>query len=131
MTSWSVHVRDGQPVVLVADRFSLAAALFGPLWLLLHGAWIPAVLLGCAWVAAALLVPAALLPAAAFGLAWFAGLAGRDLRRWALARRGWREAHGGVAPGEDAALARLLRFHPALAAGEMPRRARVAAKVAA
>ena len=122
MTSWSVHVRDGRPVVLVAERFSLGAMLFGPLWLLAHGAWIPAVLLGCAWVAAAVLTPAAAIPVVVLGLAWFAGLAGRDFRRWALARRGFRQDHVVVAAREEAALERLLRFHPRLAAGDLPRR---------
>lgn len=119
MTSWTVHVRDGRPVVLVAERFSIGAALFGPVWLLLAGAWIPAVLLGCAWVVAVMVTPQAFLPVVGFGLAWFAGLAGRDLRRWALARRGWREAHVVVADGEAAALARVLRFHPGLGRGEL------------
>ena len=62
MTSWSVHVRDGRPVVLVPERFSLGAMSFGPVWLLAHGAWIPAVLLGCAWGAAVVLTPTMLLP---------------------------------------------------------------------
>ena len=122
MTSWSVHVRDGRPVTLVAERFSPGAMLFGPVWLLAGGAWIPAVLLGCAWVAAVVLTPAAVLPAVGFGLAWFAGLAGPDMRRWALARRGFRLDHVVVAASEEAALARLLRFHPGLAAGDLPRR---------
>lgn len=123
MTSWTVHVRDGQPVVLVAERFSLGAALFGPLWLLWHRAWIPAVLLCCAWVAGVAVTPAGLLPAVAVGLVWFAGLCGRDMRRWSLARRGWREAHVVMARGEDAALERLWRFHPALGRGDWPRSA--------
>ncbi len=122
MTSWSVHVRDGAPVVLVAERFSLWAALFGPLWLLAHGAWIPAVLSGCAWVAAGLLTPEAVMPVVGLGLAWFSGLAGRDFRRWTLARRGYRQDHVVVAGSEEEALARLLRFHPGLAAGDLPRR---------
>ena len=122
MTSWSVHVRDGRPVLLVAERFSAGAMLFGPVWLLACGAWIPAVLLGCAWVAAGLLTPEAALPVVGLGLAWFAGLAGPDMRRWALARRGFRLDHVVVAASEEAALARLLRFHPGLAAGDLPRR---------
>ena len=121
MTSWSVHVRDGAPVVLVAERFSLWAMVFGPVWLLAVGAWIPAVLLGCAWVAAWVMTPEAMLPVAGFGLAWFGGLAGPDMRRWGLARRGFRLDHVVVAGSEEAALARLLRFHPGLGAGDLPR----------
>ena len=123
MTSWSVHVRDGQPVVLVPERFSLGAMSFGPLWPLAHGAWIPAVLLGCAWGAAVFLTPTAMLPVVGYGLAFFAGLNGRDLRRWAMARRGYRQDHVVVAGNEEEALARLLRFHPGLGAGDMLGRA--------
>lgn len=122
MTSWSVHVRDGRPVVLMPERFSLGAMLFGPLWLLAYGAWIPAVLLGCAWAAVLVLASEAVMPVAGLGLAWFAGLVGRDLRRWALARQGYRTDHVVVAGNEEEALARLLRFHPGLGAGDLPRR---------
>jgi hypothetical protein len=123
LTSFTVHVREGRPVVLVAERFSLWAMLLGPVWLVFVGAWIPAVLLACAWGAAVMLVPPAALGPVALGLAWFAGVAGRDMRRWAMARRGWRAPHVVVAANEEAALERLLRFHPSLAAGEMARRA--------
>lgn len=121
MTSFTVHVKDGAPPLLVPERFSLGALLFGPLWLLLVGAWIPAILLGCAWVAAVLLVPEAMLVPVGLGLAWFAGLCGRDLRRWSLARRGWRAPHVVVARTEEEALERLLRFHPALGLGDLKR----------
>jgi hypothetical protein len=120
MTSWSAHVHARRPVVLVAERFSLGAMVFGPLWLLWSGAWIPAVLLACAWVAAVALVPAEGLGPVLLGLAWFTGLTGRDLRRWSLARRGWREAHVVVAADEEAAMARLLQFQPALGALDLP-----------
>jgi hypothetical protein len=123
VTSFTVHVKDGAPLQLVPERFSLGGALFGPLWLLFVGAWIPAILLGCAWVAAVLLVPGAMLPPVALALTWFAGLCGRDMRRWSLARRGWRAPHVVVARSEEEALERLLRFHPWLAAGELKRSA--------
>ncbi len=120
MTSFTVHVRAGRPVVLVPERFSLGALLFGPVWLLFVGAWIPAVLLACAWVAVAMLTPEAFLPPVALGLAWFTSLAGRDLRRWSMARGGWYNAHVVVAANEEEALARLYRFHPSLGMGELP-----------
>ena len=78
MTSWTVHVKDGAPVLLVP---------------------------------------------VAIGLAWFAGLCGRDLRRWSLARRGWRAPHVVVARSEEDALERLLRFHPSLGVGDLKRSA--------
>lgn len=123
MTSWTVHVKDGAPVLLVPERFSLGALLLGPVWLLFAGAWIPAILFACAWVAAVLLVPEAMLVPVAIGLAWFAGLCGRDLRRWSLARRGWRAPHVVVARSEEDALERLLRFHPSLGVGDLKRSA--------
>ncbi len=119
MTSFTAHVRAGRPVVLVPERFSLGALLFGPLWLLFVGAWIPAILLACAWVAVAVLTPQAWLGPIALGLAWFTGLVGRDLRRWSMARSGWRDAHVVVAANEEEALARLYRFHPSLGLGEL------------
>ena len=106
MTSWTVHVKDGAPVLLVPERFSLGALLLGPVWLLFAGAWIPT-----------MLVPVAI------GLAWFTGLCGRDLRRWSLARRGWRAPHVVVAHSEEEALERLLRFHPSLGVGDLKRSA--------
>lgn len=121
MTSWTVHVKDGAPVQLVPERFSLGALLLGPVWLLFGGAWIPAILLACAWVAAVLLVADAMLPPVAIGLAWFTGLCGRDLRRWSLALRGWRAPHVVVARNEEEALERLLRFHPSLGLGDLKR----------
>jgi hypothetical protein len=122
LTSFTVHVRAGRPVVLVPERFSLGALLFGPAWLLFVGAWIPAVLLACAWVAVAVLTQAAYLTPVALGLAWFTGLAGRDLRRWSMARSGWRDDHVVVGANEEEALARLYRFHPLLGQGELPGR---------
>ncbi len=123
MTSWTVHVKDGAPVLLVPERFSLGALLLGPVWLLFVGAWIPAILLACAWAAAVMLVPEAMLVPVAIGLAWFTGLCGRDLRRWSLARRGWRAPHVVVARSEEDALERLLRFHPSLGVGDLKRSA--------
>jgi len=123
VTSWTVHVKDGAPVLLVPERFSLGALLLGPVWLLFAGAWIPAILLACAWAAAVMLVPEAMLVPVAIGLAWFTGLCGRDLRRWSLARRGWRAPHVVVAHSEEEALERLLRFHPSLGVGDLKRSA--------
>ena len=122
MTSYTVHVHASRPVVLVAERFSLGALLLGPLWLLFQAAWIPAVLLGCAWVAAMVLSPAAMLGPVAVGLALFAGLTGPDMLRWALARRGWRLSQVVVAGSAELALGRLLRFRPGLGAAELGRR---------
>ena len=60
MKYWTVHLQpENRPVapVLVREGFSWGAFLLGPLWLLAHRAWIPAVL-----VIAAIVITAALAP---------------------------------------------------------------------
>ena len=44
MRFWTAHIRAGAAPVLVREGFSWGALLFGPLWLAVHRAWIPAVL---------------------------------------------------------------------------------------
>jgi hypothetical protein len=127
MRVWTVHV---QPIpatgtaggraprrapVLVREGFSWGAFLFGPLWLLAHRLWLPALL----WFAAAAVLillarfgGAALLPALQFLL----GCHARDLQRRALARRGYAQAHVVAERDEELALARLLAARPELAA---------------
>ena len=51
MKGWTAHVKPGRRPVLVKEGFSWGAFLFGPLWMLSHKAWIPAVLYGAALVA--------------------------------------------------------------------------------
>jgi len=127
VTVWTVHVREGRSVVVVPERFSLWAMLFGPLWLLAHRAWIPAVLVLSAFVAAGALLPGGLDVVLTAGLAWLVGLSGQDMRRWSLGHRGYALAHVVAAGDVDAALGRLYAAHPGLAAAELPADARVAA----
>ena len=119
MKYWTVHVRDGRPPVLVPERFSLAAMLFGPLWLAAQRAWIAAVLVLCGHGLILVLSDAPWQPILALALAWLVGLSGHDLRRWALARRRFRLAHVVAAGDEDAALLRLFDRQPSLAAVEL------------
>ena len=70
------------------EGFAWGALLFGPLWLAVHRAWIPA---GMALAASILIlalssgaVAAALMLASALWL----GLSGQDLRRWSMRHRG-------------------------------------------
>ncbi|CAH2600699.1 protein of unknown function [Rhodovastum atsumiense] len=116
MTIWTAYLRQGRPPVLVPETFSWGAALFGPLWLAVHGAWIAAVLALCAGLALGLALPAPAGTLAALALAWFLGLTGQDLRRWSLEQRGWRLAGVVAAPDDDGALARLLEGRPELIA---------------
>lgn len=105
MALYTVHVPDMTPDLVkradltrfVREGFNGWAFLFGGLFLLWHRLWLPVVL----WIAAlAVLVglgSAAHLPpgpAMALGalLHLFVGVEGNDLRRWGLARRGFRMA---------------------------------------
>lgn len=114
MKTWTVHTRRGAAPVLVQEGFSLGAAIFGPLWLLVHRAWIPAVLLLCVELAAGWLLPPALRVPVGLMLAWIAGIFGRDLVRWSLERRGFVLEHVVAASSEDLAVGRILTARPDL-----------------
>jgi hypothetical protein len=119
MRAWTVHLPPAgsatQPV-LIAERFTWLAALFGLPWLLANRIW---------WAAGGLvgigLLLGALLPsgpalAAGAAVQILLGCHAQDLRRAALAMRGW-TLHGVVlARDEDGAIARLLAAQPRLAA---------------
>lgn len=118
MRIWTVHLppTDGAPRLL-PERFSLFAALFGPLWLLAHGVWwAAAAALGAGLLLGALL-PMALAGLGGVALALLLGFHGHDLRRAALAGRGWRVAGVVAAADADQALLRLFAARPELAIG--------------
>ncbi len=114
MRIYTAHTHPTRAPVLVREGFSWGAAIFGPLWLFFHRAWLAAVLVLCAEVLLGL-IP---LPPLRFGLelalAWLLGLFGQDLRRWSLARQGFLLAHVVAGADADAALARLLDRRPDL-----------------
>jgi hypothetical protein len=112
--TWTVHTSAGAEPVLVQEGFSLGAAIFGALWLLVQRAWIPAVLFLCVQLAAGWLLPPALRAPAALMLAWIAGVFGRDLVRWSLERRGFVLEHVVAASSEDLAVGRILTAWPDL-----------------
>jgi O-antigen ligase len=118
--TWTVHLRPGTGPLLVPEAFAWGAALFGPLWLLFHRAWIPAVLTLCAQAAiTAVAATGAAGAVAGLALAWLLGLFGQDLRRWSLARRGFVLSHVVAAATADAATMRLYTQRPELAAEGM------------
>ncbi len=108
MKTYTAHLKAGRPPILVRESWSWGAALFGPLWLLAHRAWIAALLQAAILVAVLALTPRSLHGALLLGLAVLAGLLGRDVVRWSLARRGYVLAHVLAARDEDGALGRLL-----------------------
>jgi hypothetical protein len=98
--------------IFVRDGFSFWALLFGPLWMLRHRMWL--VLLGYLVVVAALAVVLRLHGTAAAGtivwalLALLIGFEAGTLRRFALARRGFRNI--GLVVGDDLELAERRFF---------------------
>ncbi len=100
--------------VLVREGFAWPALFLGPFWLLWHREWLA--LLG--WLVLALLaglLPGGLAPWAGLGLQFLLAASAHDLRRWTLARHGWRLDGVVAARDEDAALVRLLDARPSLA----------------
>jgi hypothetical protein len=109
--TYTAHIAESRPPQLVREGFAWGAAIFGPLWLLRHRAWLAAIITLCLTAIAAARLPAAL-PLLAFAL----GLFGNDLRRLSLHTRGFIQAHVIAASNEDAAYARLLAARPDIAA---------------
>ena len=103
MRTYTIHERPdpaadridrAEGLVFVKDGFSWAAALFAPVWFIVHRLWWP--LLGYVAISGAiqLLQYGAGLDQRWMGLAGFAlslliGFEADTLRRWGLARRGW------------------------------------------
>ena len=100
------RIDRAESLVFVKDGFTWSAALFAPLWLLVHRLWWP--LAGYVVVIGALeglrmaaILPAAWISLASFGLHVLIGFEGDTLRRWALDRRSWRSL--GTVSGKTAA----------------------------
>jgi hypothetical protein len=105
---WTVHLRDEAPPVLVREGFSVWCALFGPLWLALHRAWVPAALSFAAFVAVDSLTLGGMRGVLTAGLMLLLGLSGHDLRRWSLDRRGFMLAEVVTARSAETAFGELL-----------------------
>jgi hypothetical protein len=115
VTFFSAHLKPDAEPVLVPEGFSLAALVFGPLWLAAHRAWVPAALAMAADVLIGALVhdPARIVLGA--GLAVLLGLTGQDLRRWTLEQRGYLLTNVFAVRDAEEALLRLLTVRPDLA----------------
>jgi hypothetical protein len=100
--------------VLLREGFAFWGFLFGPFWLLWHRCWLAGLGLFALSVALAM-VPAPWDAPALLALHAMIGLHGQDLRRWTLARRGWRLEHVVAGADEEAAMLRLLVAVPRLA----------------
>jgi hypothetical protein len=117
---WTAHLRPHATPVLIREGFSFWALVFGWLWLLFRGAFIPAALALAAEVLIGALTAGGARIVLELGIAVILGLSGRDLVRWHLGLRGYRTAHILAARDRDAALARLLVVRPELAGSFMP-----------
>ena len=120
MTVWTVHAKGTAQPVLVREGFSLWAFLFTAPWFALNGMWLVLVLYFAGGVVAGAALsglPEALSGGAALLLQLLIGFHARDLRRWTLARQGFRVIGVVAAPGgEDEAVARLYAQRPELLA---------------
>jgi hypothetical protein len=114
MRVWTAHEKPNASPVLVREGFSFGALFFGPIWLAVHRAWLPA----GAMVLLTLLILLLSHPPASIvlilGLALLAGLSGRDLVRWSVARRGYLETNVITGRNYYDAQARLLAARPDL-----------------
>lgn len=106
-------IDEADRVAFIDDGFSWGAALFNVFWMLRHRMWLVAVL----YVAGSVVLFAALAMTnlaeqvggpASLGLAVLLGMEGAALRRWTLARKGWREVALIVAPTRDEAERRFF-----------------------
>jgi len=94
MRAYTVQCRlPSEPPVVLVERFSWRALIFGPLWLLWNGLWLSAIALLALMVGLQVAVEGLQLGQAAETAAgivlaiWF-GCTARDWRRWRLAARG-------------------------------------------
>ena len=100
MARYTVHAPEGaaglEHAVFLRDGFRVPAFLFGALWLLWHGAWRSALLVGAGFIAFFALAFALKLPPIAelsglLLLMLLLGLEGGNLIRWELGRKGLSE----------------------------------------
>jgi hypothetical protein len=89
------RIDRAEKLVFIKDGFSWAAALFGPLWMIVHRLWWA--LLGFVVIVGSLqligklaVVDQRWMALAGFAVNLLVGFEADTLRRWALERRGWR-----------------------------------------
>ena len=117
MIIFTSHVKPQRLPVLVREGFSWGAAIFGWLWLLVQGAWVPALLVLACALAAGKLMTATHSVAPLIALVLAQGVFGHDALRWWFSLRGYQQDAPVAALTHDAALLRLLNERPDLAGG--------------
>lgn len=114
-----MHLRPGAAPVLVPEKFSWGAAIFGPIWLLAHRAWVAAAIALAVILAIGVLTCSIATVVLWLAYAWLLGLFGHDLWRGALARRDYALVHVVAARDAESAYARLLAARPDLVAASL------------
>jgi len=119
MRSYTVHTdaarpEDGAGLVLVREGFSWRALIFGWIWLVYRGLWMPLFGYVAVVVLTALVLQRLGLSEAGAGLACIGcqvilAFEGNDLRRWSLNQRGYQLVGTILAESEDAAERDYLR----------------------
>ena len=115
MRLYAVHLKPGAEPVLMSEGFAWGTFFFGPIWLVVHRAWIPAALSLAAYVLIVLLAPPGLAVILTCGVAILLGLHGHDMQAWALEQRGYTLVHMVVGSRRDDAWMRLMAHRPDLA----------------
>lgn len=113
MRSYTVHLRNTAPPVLVREGFSVWAMFLGPFWLAQKRAWLAAVMLLLTWMIV-LSIHWTGQPPMIWVLFWMQGLFGLDWRRRNLQMRGYDLSFVVLGQNENAAMARLLGEYPGL-----------------
>jgi len=108
MIIFTSHLKPGKTPVLVREGFSWGAAIFGWIWLLAQGAWVPGLLVLAGAVAAIWAVGATGSIAPLVAVFLVQGVFGRDLVRWSLGLQGYTPGLPVAAASHDGALLRLL-----------------------
>jgi hypothetical protein len=114
MKVWTAHEKPNASPVLVREGFSFGALLFGPIWLAVHRAWLPALAMVLLTLLILLLTHAPAAIVLLLGLALLAGFSGRDLVRWSVTRHGYLETTVVTGRNQYEAQARLLEARPDL-----------------
>jgi Protein of unknown function (DUF2628) len=109
---FTAHTRADREPVLLAEGFRWDAFLFGPLWLVRHGAYIPAAISAAALTAILAATEGAAQAVLLAGFAVLVGFVGNDLRRWTLERQGYLLSDVIAARDAEAALARFVARRP-------------------
>jgi hypothetical protein len=117
---WTCFVRDGSAPVLVREGFSWGALIFGPIWLAVHNAWVPAALVLAASILIGALTSGPTQSALLLALVLWLGFTGNDLRRWSLRLRGFVLQEVVSARNATEALGVMLERRPDLTSRFLP-----------